>query len=203
MSPRLLLLLILMTAGAVALTGCRPCKTYTYGRYTLRVDCDRVKIAGEEYALTRAGEALYLGGHPVTRGVYRMSQPWLYVHRIAEDEVDVTFDEAKLGFYPIYTGSMRAIFKPFLQPCDVRQSSSVQFGDSLWLVLHTWTDEGIVGDVNRREGSEEEWSLVRGDILIPADGVEIPIVQLNARVRCTAYDPDEQTAMLVFTKARW
>jgi hypothetical protein len=195
--------IVAAAAGAMLVAGCRPCKTYTdYGRYTLRVDCDKVKIGGEEYAITRSGEELYLGGHPVARGIYRASQPWLYVHRIAEDEVDVTFDEAKLGFYPLYTGGMRAIFKPFLQPCDVQQSSIIQFGEGLWLVLHRWTEEGIIADLERREGSDEKWTLVRKEILIPADGSEIPISQLNARVKCTSFDPGAQSAMVVFTAER-
>jgi hypothetical protein len=194
-----LLLLVVAAAGAVIFIWIHRCETHAgYGRYTLRVGFDRVRIADEEYVVTDEGGVLYLGGHPLTRGVYRASQPWLYVHRIAEDEIDVTFDEAAKEFYPLYTGSRFAIFNPFAGPCEIGQSSCVQFGDSLWMVLHRWTEEGIVGDVIRRGGSGEEWTFVRGDLLIPADGTEIPVRQLNARVKCASFDPDERTATLVF-----
>ena len=70
-------------------------------------------------------------------------------------------------------------------------------------MLHTWTEEGIVADLLQQGGSNEEWTLVRGDILIPMDGSEVRIAQLQSKAKCEAFDLDDQTATVVFTAERW
>jgi hypothetical protein len=191
---------ILLLATAPLLNGCDSRKPNVgYGRYTLRIDLDTVKTTEGVFTITRQGTELVLGGHSLTRGVYRKTRPWLYVHRIGEEEVDVTFDEGSKVVYPLYTGSLTAIFNPYLRPCDVTQSTCVMFKDGRWLVLHTWTEDGILADLLQQGKSNEEWTLVRGDIYIPGDGTEVNVVQLRAKVKCTAFDLDGQTATVVFT----
>lgn len=181
------------------LPGCSPCKSYEgYDRYSLKIGCDRVTINGREYTFTRQGPDLMVDGHSVDRGIYRKTRPWLYVHDTSGGYVDVTFDEGLKDYYPLYTGSLRSFFNVMTQSCDVSESSDLEFQEGKWLVLHRWTPEGVVGDVQQRTGSTEEWNLVRGDILFPKTGIEIFIPELNTTGRCTSFDLEARKADLQF-----
>ena len=163
--------LIVLLSIIVLLAGC--CATFNgYGRYTLRVDCDKVKIDEETYEITRQGADLVVGGHTLKRGIYRKTRPWLYIHHMYDNKVDLTFDEGSKAGYPLYTGASASIFDVYAKPWEMTSSTNAEFSDNFWLISHRWSDQGIFFDLQRRIGDETQWQLVREDIFVPGDGSE-------------------------------
>ena len=173
----------LITAGLLlSLTGC--CQTYSgYGRYLLRVDCDEVEINNETYMITRSGDDLVLEGHTFSRGIYRKTRPWLYVHRKGNDKVDITFEEGSKSVYPLYTGVSASIFDVYAHPWDMTRSTNAAFSDNYWLISHRWSINGIFFDLQQRTGDVTSWRLAQADIFVPGDGTEVPIGEINTKVK--------------------
>jgi len=100
---------IIAAVAVIVISGC--CDTHNgYGRYTLKVDCDKVMIDGDEYIITKHNDDFAVGGHTIVRGINRKTKPWLYVHEIRDNVVDITFEEGEKKEYPLYTGSGESIF---------------------------------------------------------------------------------------------
>ena len=194
------LCLIALVGLLVSLTGC--CPTFSgYGRYTMRVDCEKVVIGGETYKLTRVGNDLVIAGHTLGRGIYRKTRPWLYVHSMDGDKVNITFEEGSKAEYPLYTGSSASIFDVYAHPWEMTRSTNAAFPDHYWLVSHRWSDTGIFFDLQQRIGDVREWGLVQGDIFVPGDGGEVTIAEINTKVRIilNSFNAAERTAMVEFT----
>ena len=191
--------LILGLGLLVLLAGC--CQTFNgYGRYILRVDCDKVKIGDATYKITRQGTDLMVADHSFQRGIYRKTRPWLYVHQIQQDKVDITFEEGLKDMYPLYTGASASTSGGFTQPCKLESSTNISFPDDYWLVSHRWSDQGVLFDLQRRIADVTQWQLVRGDILVPGNGTEVQIAEINAKVKITSFNAQDKTAMAHFTQ---
>jgi hypothetical protein len=148
------------------------CATYTgFGRYTMTVHCEEVILDGNPYMLERLGGGpLIIEGHTISRGVYRKTQPWLYVHDIGSDSIDVTFDEGLRvesvipnHDLPLYTGSTDPndisndpdhkyipkadVFNP--HGWEITLSTDIEFSNGTWLISHKWSNEGIYFDLQK------------------------------------------------------
>ena len=190
--------LIALVGLLVSLMGC--CPTFSgYGRYTMQVDCEKVIIGGETYEITRVGNDLAVAGHTFGRGIYRKSRPWLYVHHMDGNRVDITFEEGSKAEYPLYTGVSASIFDVYGHPWEMTRSTNAAFPDNYWLVSHRWSDTGIFFDLQQRIGDVMEWRLVRGDIFVPRDGTEVEIAEIPTKVRIISFNAAERTAMVEFT----
>jgi hypothetical protein len=196
-------------------------KTYHgYGRYTLRVDLDEVVIGSETYKVTRQGDEMVIGGHTIARGIYRKTEPWLYVHNIdaENDKVDVTFEGERGGkkIYPLYTGSSASIFAVFKEAgWEMERSTCALFDDAylVWLVSHRWSPDGIYFDIQIRTGDETEWDLFPepdpsnpdrpGNFFVEngAGPVLIEEVGAYAEILEFTYDDEEPIATVKFTSA--
>lgn len=190
--------LIVLVSLLVLLIGC--CSTYSgYGRYTMQVDCEKVVIGGETYEIARHGNDLAIAGHTIQRGIYRKSRPWLYIHHINGDKVDVTFEEGSKAEYPLYTGVSASIFDVYSHPWEMTRSTNAGFPGNYWLISHWWTDTGISFDLQQRIGDVMEWRLVQGDIFVPRDGIEVEIAEINTKVKIISFNAEERTAIVEFT----
>ncbi len=175
------------------------CQSYHgYGRYMIRVDCDDVEIEGKTYKITRRGNELVVAGHTLPRGIYRKTRPWLYLHHVSRDKVDITFEEGSKPSYPLYTGVSESIFDPYVRPWPVIHSTNVEFPDNYWLVSHRWSDRGIFFDLHQQLGDVTRWRLVRGDIFVPGDGTEISIEEISTKVKVLSFDPRGKKARVQF-----
>lgn len=176
------------------------CQSYHgYGRYMIRVDCDDVEIEGKTYKITRRGNELVVAGHTLPRGIYRKTPPWLYLHHVNQNEVDITFEKGSKPSYPLYTGASATILNPYVRPWPVIHSTNVEFSDNYWLVSHRWSDTGIFFDLHQQIGDVTRWELVQGDIFIPGDGKEIRIEEINTKVKVLSFDPREKWAIVQFS----
>ena len=176
------------------------CDTYQgYGRYTLRVDCDEVILNGVTYKITTRDNDFVIDNHTIARGIYRKTEPWLYIHEIENNKVDLTFDEGKKGEYPLYTGSSGSIFDVYAHPWEMTRSTCANFADDYWLISHRWTNEGIYFDLQRKLGDNRSWQLVEENIFVPRDGSEISIQTINTKVRVRAnFNPNLMKANVEF-----
>lgn len=172
----------LIIAGLLlSLTGC--CHTFSgYGRYMLRVDCDEVEI-DDVYRITRNSNDLVLDGHTFSRGIYRKTRPWLYIHRKGNDIVDITFEEGLKSDYPLYTGASASIFDVYAHPWDMTRSTNAAFASNYWLISHRWSSTGIFFDLQERIGDVTSWRLAKADILVKSDGTEVLIEEINTKVK--------------------
>ncbi len=181
------------------------CKTYDgFGRYDLRIGCDKVRIEGEAYAVERRGRELVVDRHTVARGIHRKTRPWLYLRGVDGDTADITFDSGRKSqypLYPLYTGLSDAIFKVYAQPWEMKRSTAAAFDDDFWLVSHRWSDDGIFFDLHRMlDGDDTRWVLERGDIFVPGDGSEAIVREIATSVRVLAFDPAARKAMVEFER---
>lgn len=176
------------------------CQSYRgYGRYTITVDCDDVEIEGKTYKITRHGDELVVAGHTVPRGIYRKTRPWLYLHHVNRNRVDITFEKGSKPSYPLYTGASASIFSPYVHSWPVIHSTNIEFSDNYWLVSHRWSDTGIFFDLHQQMEDVTRWRLAQGDIFIPGDGTEISIKEINTKVKVLSFDPREKRAVVQFT----
>ncbi len=176
------------------------CRSFSgYGRYTLHVGCEQVAIAGQTYSLTRRDNEFVIEGHTISRGIYRKTRPWLYVHNMEGDSVDVTLDEGSKPEYPLYTGASDSIFDVYAGPWPMTRSTNAAFSDNYWLISHRWSDTGILFDLQQQQGSVTNWSLVRGDIFVPGDGTEVTIGEIHTKVKILTFEAGGQRAQVQFT----
>ena len=182
----------------VLLTGC--CSTYIgYGRYTLKMDCDQVQIDGINYKITMRSGDLVVADHTFDRGIYRKTRPWLYLHHVDGDEVDITFEEGSKAVYPLYTGVSASIFDVYARSWEMTRSTNAAFTGGFWLVSHRWSNTGIFFDLQKNLGDVTAWQLVKGDIFVPGDGTEVTVSEINTSIRITSFDAVAQEAMVQFT----
>lgn len=173
---------LIMAGLLLSLTGC--CQTYNgYGRYLLRVDCDKVEINNQTYMITKSGNDLVIEGHTFSRGIYRKTRPWLYIHRMDNEKVDITFEKGSKSIYPLYTGVSASIFDVYAHPWDMTRSTNAAFSDNYWLISHRWSSDGILFDLQERTGDVTSWRLAQPDILVPSDGTEVLIGEINTKVK--------------------
>jgi hypothetical protein len=191
------LLAIMIT---LLLRDCPPGQTYNgYGRYVLRINVDKVNIDGNLYDVTmRAGDVV-VDAHTLSRGIYRKTRPWLYLHQETDTRVDITSEEGLKEEYPLYTGSGGSIFEVLSKPWDIKQSTCAAFANNCWLVFHRWVENGVLVDLQQQTGSVKDWRLLRGDILLPDNGSEVSISEINTKVGCVAFNFQQKTARVKFT----
>lgn len=190
------LVTVLALLPAMFLGSC--CTTHEgYGRYTLS-PCDAVEVEGESYELTKSGSALVIDGHTVGRGIYRKTRPWLYVHAVGSDTVDVTFDSGSKSIYPLYTGSSASIFDVYAHPWEIARSTCAAFGGEHWLVAHRWSDTGVYFDLQRKVGNDTQWQLLQADIFVPASGAQVDVTQIQTGVKVVSFDGTAKTATVQF-----
>ncbi len=161
-----------------------------------------MRIEGEAYTVERRGRELVVDGHTVPRGIYRKTRPWLYLHGVDGDTVDITFDSGRKSLYPLYTGLSGAIFDVYAHPWEMERSTAATFDDDygLWLVSHRWSDDGIFYDLQRRLEGDTRWSLERGDIFVPGDASEVIVREIATSVRVLSFDPAARKAMVKFER---
>lgn len=193
------LYLIVSVGLLLLLAGCI-CDTFTgYGRYTMRVDCEQVRIGDRAYKITRRDNNLVIADHSLYRGIYRKDRPWLYVHHVDGDRVDITFEEGSKPEYPLYTGSSASIFDVYAHPWEMTRSTNAAFPDNYWLVSHRWSDTGIFFDLQQRIGDVREWNLVQEDIFVDGDGAVVTVAEINTKVKIISFDPTQNKATVEFT----
>ncbi len=150
MFKKTLRLIILFSILLVPLTGCQNCPTHNgYGRYSMKVGCGKVVIDGETYAITQNGDELVIEGHTISRGIYRKTHPWLYVHQIEGGVADFTFDEGSKDIYPLYTGASTSVFDVYAHPWEITRSTNFSFPDGYWLVSHRSSIPGFTSIYNK------------------------------------------------------
>lgn len=175
------------------------CDTYEgYGRYTLKVDCDEVIINGTTYKLTNLNSDFVIDGHTISRGIYRKTKPWLYIHDIQNDRVDITFEEGGKKEYPLYTGSSASIFSVYEHPWEMTKSTCASFNDNYWLISHRWTNTGIYFDLQRKLNDNSMWQLVQANIFVPSNGSEVNIDEITTKVKIVEFDSDQMKAKVQF-----
>jgi hypothetical protein len=174
------------------------CATYNgYGRYTMHINCETIIINQIHYVLTLSDSGdLVIGSHSLLRGIYHKTRPWLYVHQIENNMVDITFDEGK-GDYPLYTGSSGSIFNVYEHPWEMVRSTCAQFANNYWLVSHRWSDAGIYFDL-QKQIDPTRWSLIE-EIFVPGDGSEVIIGEINSKVIINSFNAGSLNAMVQFT----
>ncbi|MFC2000377.1 hypothetical protein ACFLXE_06445 [Chloroflexota bacterium] len=171
------------------------------GRYTMRANIDRVRIGLETYMITRQDSDLYIAGHELTRGIYRENLPWLYVHHIEDDTVDITFEEEGMKApYPLYTGADMHISSNELydHPWEMRRSTCIAFEENYWLIAHRWSDTGIYFDLQHQIGDETMWEFV-GETFVEADGSGELISEISTHVKIDTFSAQQRRAIVVFT----
>jgi hypothetical protein len=185
-------------------TGCPPrnCHQYEgYGRYTLKVNCESVKIDGVRYKLTfaTAQNDFVIAGHTIARGIMRKTRPWLYIHSInvLGRSVDVTFDNGSKPEYPLYTGSSGSIFDVYSKPWDIKKSTCISFPEKNWLVSHRWGNNGIYFDLQSNIGSDQEWKLIE-EIFVGV-GNEVTVESIHTKISIINYNASEETATVKFS----
>ena len=183
------------------------CTTHTgYGRYDLDLNCDKVVIDTDTFKLTKriAQNEYIIDGHTISRGIYRKTRPWLYVHSIdaANNRVNVTFDEGSKSLYPLYTGSSASIFQVYSKPWDINQSTCAAFANDYWLVAHRWDADGVYFDLQQRENNDDtRWNLVQADIFVASSGAITTVNQIDTDISLTAFDANAKTAIVQFTES--
>ncbi len=179
-----------------------PCPTFNgYGRYTMQVDCEKVTIGTETYSITQHNDELVVDGHTISRGIYRRTRPWLYVHHMDSNSVDITFEEGSKDVYPLYTGISASIFDVYAHPWEMTCSTNAAFADNYWLVSHRWSDTGVFFDLHQRTGSTRDWRLVQEDIYVADDATEVTVAEINTKVKITSFDATQQKAQVTFIVA--
>lgn len=194
--------ILIVLAIPLLLTSC--CRQFAgYGRYTLRNNCGTVTIGGIAYkavydANRQGGGEFIINGHTVGRGIYRKERPWLYVHHIDRERksVDLTFDSGEKSQYPLYTGSKASIFEIYEHPWQIEKSTCLSFSNNKWLVAHNWSSGGVYFDLQQMGASEDTWTLIQPDILIPASGESVSIPSIGASVKIQAFDLSNNKATI-------
>lgn len=180
----------------VTLVGC--CHTFNgYGRYQMKV-CDKVVIGTDTFTITQNNNELIVDGHTISRGIYRKTRPWLYVHKLDTGKVDITFDSGSKDIYPLYTGSSASIFDVYAHNWEMTRSTNASFANKQWLVSHRWSNTGIYFDLQQQSGSTQDWTLVQGDIFVPNDGSEVTVPQINTKVKIISFDAALKKAQIQF-----
>lgn len=173
----------------------------------MRIDCDEVSLADSVFKIIKRGGDLVLTGHTVAadhtlhRGIYRKTRPWLYVHHIEADKVDITFDSGSKEQYPLYTGASGSIFNVFAHPWEMTRSTNAAFPRNYWLVSHRWSGTGIFFDLQQQIGDETRWRLVQGDIFVSGDGTEVTVSEIGASVKIISFDAEAKKALVKFSPA--
>lgn len=98
-----------------------------YGRYQMLIGVSVVVVDGKSYQVTRDDDRLLLGQNVVVRGAVREHHPWLYVHRITDDLVDVTFDKGTKPWQPLSTGATSPILDPYGPTRTVEETALIRF----------------------------------------------------------------------------
>jgi hypothetical protein len=201
MFKKMLRLIILFIILLVPLTGCQNCLTHNgYGRYALKAGCGKVVIDGATYEITQNGSELVIEGHTISRGIYRKTRPWLYVHQIEGGVVDLTFDEGSKDIYPLYTGASASVFDVYAHPWEITRSTNFSFSNNYWLVAHRWSDAGIYFDLHQNVGDQTQWVLVQGDIFVAGNGAVTTIPEINSTVKINDFDAVQRKAMVEFSE---
>lgn len=184
-------------------TGCprRPCPNYNgYGRYTLSVDCESVRINGKTYQLKWAQDQnnLAIAGHTISRGIMRKTEPWLYIHMmdLQTKRAEITFDNGEKPNYPLYVGSAGAINVIYDQLVDIKKSTCIEFPDKYWLVCHRWKNNGVYFDLQQNTGDAEQWQLIK-EIFVP-DGGSQTVEIISAKITVTSCNEAQETASIRF-----
>ncbi len=192
------ILSICILVVTLLLTGC--CSTYEgYGRYMLKVDSDQVKIDGINYKITRRGSDLVVADHTFGRGIYRKTKPWLYLHHVNGDKVDITFEEGGKAEYPLYTGVSASIFDVYAKPWKIIRSTNASFAEDFWLVSHRWSDTGVYFDLQKNLGDVTSWQLEVENIFVPGDGTEVLVAEIETRIKIISFDAVAQEATVQFS----
>jgi hypothetical protein len=192
-----LLLVLVFPLCILLLNAC--CQSFEgYGRYTLEVECEEVIIDGNTYKLTTHNNSLVIDGHTIARGIYRKTKPWLYIHNIQSNSVDVTFEQGGKKEYPLYTGSSASIFDVYAHPWEMTRSTCANFGEDYWLISHRWSDDGIFFDLQKKMENNQIWNLIKEDIFVPKDGSEVNINEIATKVKITEFDSNQMKAKIQF-----
>lgn len=203
-SVLLVLLLFLNGCGSTeSEEDCNIQRYEGYGRYTMIPNCTEVEIGTNVYKLNRRGSRFELDGHTLGRGIYRKTKPWLYVHEIDSDKIDITFDMGSKDSYPLDTGSSATIFDVYRsEPWDIQKSTVAEFEDSYFLVSHIFSEDGVYFDLQRNIDPETNvrWLLVEGNIFVKKDGTTTVIDEINTIVEITEFNYDTKTAKVKFTE---
>ena len=184
--------------GIIAM-GCICPRTYHgYGRYLLRLDCDKVVIDDVTYMVRLVDDRLIVQDHTIGRGINRKYRPWLYVHKYDDDKIDVTFDTGAKPEYPLYIGVSKTIGLSYDNNVKVDRSTNIACENNRWLISHRWTDSGFYFDIQERLGeSVEAWSHL-GEVFVSMDGSYTNIPSVIAKVKIVAFDAQEKRAEIVF-----
>jgi len=195
---------MLLPLVLLLLSACE-CEVYQgYGRYTLKVNCERVIIEGSEYLLSiyDNGE-LVIDNHTLERGIYRKTKPWLYIHNIdaENNQVDVTFDSGLKSEYPLYTGSYGTMNISYTETVELNESNNIQI-ENYWLVSHVFTNDGIYFDLHENLDplSNLDWKLVQGNILVNSNGSPKDVSQVNTSIQILDFDLPNKKAKVKFTQ---
>ena len=156
-------------------------------------------IDGETYAITQNGDELVIEGHTISRGIYRKTHPWLYVHQIEGGVADLTFDEGSKDIYPLYTGASASVFHVYAHPWEITRSTNFSFPDGYWLVSHRWSNTGVYFDLQQNMGDPTLWVLVQADIFVAGNGTATSIPEINSMVKINDFDAGQMEAMVEFT----
>ena len=189
----------------ISISSCciNPVTYHKFGRYNLKIDCDKVVIDNKEYKVTtHNGTQLALDGHTIDRGIQRKYRPWTYVHDIdlVNKRIDITFDSGLKSRYPIYVGNHSSIFSVYDHPWDIHKSTSALFNNNRWLLIHKFEADGVKMDLLENYGSETEWELLKKDIKISSNGQNELIPEINTKVRLLNYNPLNKTGTIQFIK---
>jgi len=141
-----------------------------------------------------------IDGHTISRGIYRKTKPWLYVHEITDSNVDVTFDVGGKPSYPLYTGASGSIFDVYSHPWKLSKSTNILFSNNWWLISHRWNENGIFFDLQHNMGNESAWQLVKADIFVPNNGSEVTVNEINTKIKILSFNRSEQNAQVSFIK---
>ena len=187
------------------ITGCcprRPCPIYNgYGRYTLSVDCESVKINGKTYKLkwAQAQNNLAIAGHTISRGIMRKTEPWLYIHTMDPQakRAEITFDNGEKPTYPLYVGTVGTMNVMYDQMVNIKKSTCIEFPDKYWLVCHRWKDNGVYIYLQQNMGDVEQWQLIK-EIFVPNGGSQTVEI-ISVKITVTNYNETQETATIKFT----
>lgn len=182
--------------------GCICPQTYHgYGRYELRLDCDKVIIDETTYMVNLSNDKLVVQNHTIGRGINRKYVPWLYVHQYDENKIDVTFDTGDKPEYPLYVGASSTMALSYDHNLEIERSTNIACQNNRWLISHRWSGSGLYFDIQERLGADVlAWSHL-GEVFVSADGSDTSIPVINSKVKIIAFDIEETKAVVRFSAA--